>query len=93
MDSIADAIVYAAAYIGCREEREDSDQEDGSAIGHITAYLSHATAEEEDALEAAAERALREEKSLNHPKQEMLDFFENWMRIMFGWDREGNQRA
>ncbi len=33
MDSIADAIVYAAAYIGCREESEDSDQEDGSAIG------------------------------------------------------------
>jgi hypothetical protein len=93
MDSIADAIVYAAAYIGCREESEDSDQEDGSAIGHVTAYLSHATTEEEDALAAAAERALREEKSLHHPKQEMTNFFENWMRIMFGWDWEGNQRA
>ncbi len=93
MDSVADAIVYAAAYIACRDEDEDLSEEDDSAIGHIMAYLSHATTEEEDALAAAAERALKEERALHHPKEEMIDFFENWMRIMFGLDWDGNQRA
>ena len=37
MDSIADAIVYAVAYIGCREECEDSLDEDDPAMAHIMA--------------------------------------------------------
>ena len=93
MNSIADALVYAVASIACREECEDSDEYDDAAISHIMAYMSHATPEEEDALAAAAERALTEERSLHHPQQEMIDFFENWMRCMFGPDWDGNQRA
>ena len=93
MDSIADAIVYAAAYISCREESDDTGEDDDSALEHIMAYLSHATPEEEDALAAAAKRALREEQSLHHPKQEMVDFFEKWMEVMLGRDWERNQRA
>lgn len=93
MDSIADAIVYAVAHIGCREECGDSPDEDDPAMAHIMAYLSKATPEEEDALAAAAERALSEEKSLLHPNQEMIKFFENWMRIVFGWDWEKNKRV
>ena len=52
MNSIADAIVYAVAYIHTRDEREefDDDDNDESAIAHIMTYLSHATPEEEDAL-------------------------------------------
>ena len=90
MDSIADAIVYAAAYISCREESEDPDDD---ALSHIMAYLLHATTEEEDALAAAAGRALREEQSLNHPKQDMIDLFQSWMELMLGSDWDGNQRA
>ena len=93
MDSIADAIVYAVAHISCRDESEESVEDDDSALGHIMAYLSHATPEEKDALAAAAERALREEQSLHHPKQEMIDFFENWMEFMIGRDWDGNNRA
>ena len=93
MNSIADAIVYAAAHIACREEFEDVDDDDGTAINHIMAYLSKATPEEEDAMAAAAERALIEEQSLHHPQQQMIDFFQNWMEHMLGPDWDGNRRA
>ena len=59
MKAIADAIVYAAAYIDSRDQREefDDDDSDESAMSHIMAYLSHATPAEEDALAAAAQRS------------------------------------
>lgn len=95
MDSLANAIVYALAHIHCRDEGEDlvENEDDDSAIAHIMAYLFHATPEEEDALAAAAERALKEEQSLHDSKQEMIECFKNWMELMFGRDWEGNQRA
>ena len=85
MDSIADAIVYAVAYIHRRDDGEDlvEDDDDDLAIAHIMAYLSHATRQEEDALAAAAEMALKEEQSLHRPQQDMIEFFERWMEIMF----------
>ena len=43
MDSIADAIVYAAAYISCREENDDTGEDDDSALEHIMAYLARDT--------------------------------------------------
>ena len=57
MKAIADAIVYAAAYIDSRDQREefDDDESDESSMSHIMAYLSHATPAEEDALAAAEE--------------------------------------
>ena len=98
MKSIADALVYAVAYINCHEiENEESfdDTEDasGTAMSHIMAYLSHATPEEEEALAAAAKRALKEEQSLYYPQQEMIDFFERWMEYVLGGDWDGNERA
>ena len=95
MKAIADAIVYAAAYIDSRDQRDefDDDDSDESAMSHIMAYLSHATPEEEDALAAAAERALKEEQSLHHPQQDMIEFFSQWMEIMCGMDWDGNKRA
>ena len=91
MDSIADAIVYAAAYISCRGESEDTGEDDDSAIEHIRAYLSHATSKEEDALAAAAERALKEEQSLHDPEPEMIDFLQSWMELVLGRDWDGNR--
>ena len=95
MKAIADAIVYASAYIDSRDQREelDDDDSDESAMSHIMAYLSHATPAEEDALAAAAERALKEEQSLLHPQQDMIEFFSRWMEIMLGLDWDGNKRA
>ena len=95
MKATADAIVYAAAYIDSRDQREefDDDDSDESAVSHIMAYLSHATPVEEDALAAAAERALKEERSLHHPQQDMIEFFSRFMEIMFGMDSDGNERA
>ena len=95
MNAIADSIVYAVAYIHTRDEREElvEEDEDDSAIAHIMAYLSHATPEEEDALAAAAERALKEEQSLHHPQQDMIEIFASWMEIMRGMDWDGNKRA
>ena len=95
MNAIADSIVYAVAYILTRDQREEFDEEDedDSAIAHIMAYLSHATPEEEDALAAAAERALKEEQSLHHPQQDMIEVFARWMEIALGFDWDGNKRA
>ena len=98
MTSIADALVYAVAYINCQEtEGEESldDSEDAgeAAMSHVMAYLSHATPEEEDALAAAAKRALIEEQSLYYPQQEMIDFFNRWMEYVLGGDWDGNERA
>ncbi len=94
MRSIADALVYATAYIGCRTaEDEELDDEDDSAIGHILAYLSDATPEEEDALANAAKRALSEEQSLISPQQEMIDLFSRWMELMLDRDWDGNGRC
>jgi len=91
MNSIADALVYAATHISCRAD-EDEDNEDDSAIGHIMAYLSRATSDEEDALANAAKRALAEERSLNTPQQELIDHFSTWMEQLFGRDWDGNDR-
>lgn len=98
MNSIADALVYAVAYIHCHEtEDEESldDSEDASeaAMSHIMAYLSHASPEEENALAAAANRALEEEQSLYYPQQDMIDFFKRWMEYVLGGDWEENERA
>ena len=92
MKSIADALVYSVAYLGCRED-EDSTDDDETALSHIMAYLSQATPEEENALADAAERALEEERSLHHPQEEMIDIFSRWMEIMFGRDWDGNSRV
>ncbi|MCO6044058.1 hypothetical protein NG895_09065 [Aeoliella sp. ICT_H6.2] len=98
MNSIADALVYAVAYIDCQEMEveeslEDSDDASEAAMSHIMAYLSHATPEEEDALAAAAKRALEEEQSLHYPQQEMIDFFNKWMEYVLGGDWDGNERV
>ena len=93
MNSIADALVYAVAHIGCREDVEDDGESDSEALDHIGAYLANATREEEDVLAEAAQRALAEEKSLFDPNPEMVKFFENWMQFVFRWDWEGNERV
>ncbi|QEG35943.1 hypothetical protein [Bythopirellula goksoeyrii] len=98
MNSVADALVYAVAYINCQEiedeeSLDDSEDANEAAMSHIMAYLLHATPEEEEALAAAAKRALIEEQSLSYPQQEMIDFFKSWMEYVLGGDWDGNERA
>ena len=93
MDSIADAVVFTVAYLHCREAKEGTLDEDGSAIEHVMAYLSEATTDEENALAAAAERALLEEQSLERPSQAMIGVFSKWMELTLGRDWDGNRRV
>lgn len=94
MNSIADALVYATAHVFCRAaEDEDLENQDESAIGHIMAYLSEATPDEENVLAIAAKRALAEEQSLNSPQPEMITVLSKWMELLISRDWDGNDRV
>jgi hypothetical protein len=96
MEAIADALVYAVSYINCRPlEGHDSRYDDGdvSALESIAAFLHAATRAEEDALAAAAERALAAERDSPSPRPEFIQDYERWMEDMFGEGWQGNRRV
>jgi hypothetical protein len=96
MDAIADAVVYAVAYLNCRGDEDDDEllDDDDGALGSIAAMLrGAATPPEQDALAAAAERALAEEQASPSPRENFVDAYTNWMEIMFPDDWEGNRRV
>jgi len=92
----ADALVYAVSYINCRALEDDEsryDDGDSGALESIAAYLRDATPSEQDALAAAAERALFAEQSSTQPRHEFVQDYSRWMEDMFGEGWEGNRRA
>ncbi len=90
MRAIADALVYAVAYIDCRSFEEQAD-EDVAALESIAGLLHDATAAEQDALAAAADRALAAELASPLPRPELVREYQGWMEHMFdGW--QGNRR-
>jgi len=93
MKAIADALVYAVTYINLRGgENEAYDDGDVGALESIAGMLHSATAEEEDALAAAAERALADET--NHTsRDEFIRDYQTWMEDIFGEDWVGNKRV
>lgn len=95
MNAIADALVYAVTYINCRGDENDDELLDGDvgALESIAACLRDSSPAEQDALAAAAERALASEKTLKRPRKEFLHDYAHWMEEMFvqGW--EGNRRV
>jgi hypothetical protein len=96
MDAITDALVYAVAYINCRPlEDHESRYDDGDvgALESIAAFLHTATPAEEDALAAAAERALAAERSAPLARPEFIRDYERWMEDMFGEGWQGNRRV
>jgi hypothetical protein len=96
MKSLADALVYAVSFINCRAvEDDDSNYDDGDvgALESIAAFLHTATPAEEDALAAAAERALAAEQAAPSPRPEFVEDYERWMEDMFGDGWEGNRRV
>jgi hypothetical protein len=95
MEAIADALVYAVSYINCRalEESESRyDDDDVGALESVRGCLYSATPAEEDALAAAAERALAAERS-GPSRAEFLEDYERWMEDMFGEEWQGNRRV
>lgn len=96
MEAIADALVYAVSYINCRPlDDHESRYDDGDvgALESIAAFLVNATSAEQDALAAAAERALAAELAYPRPRREFADDYSRWMQDMFGDDWECNRRV
>lgn len=96
MEAIADALVYAVSYINCRPlEDHESRYDDGDvgALESIAAFLYAATAAEEDALAAAAERALAAEQASPQPRPEFVRDYQRWMEDIFGEGWDGNRRV
>ncbi len=96
MQALADALVYAVSYINCRSLEDSASRYDDGDVGaleSIAAILYNATAEEEDALAAAAERALAEELASAHPRPEFVQDYERWMEDVFGEGWQRNRRV
>src|SRR5262245_43063801 len=96
MEAIADALVYAVSYINCRPlEDHESRYDDGDvgALESIAGVLYNATPAEQDALAAAAERALAAELGSPQPRPELVRDYSRWMHDMFGDEWDGNRRA
>ncbi len=95
MESLADALVYAVSYINCRGlEDNESRYDDGDvgALESIAGSLANATPEVQDALAAAAERALAGELDMAQPREEFVEDYSRWMEDMFGDEWDGNRR-
>jgi hypothetical protein len=95
MEAIADALVYAVAYINCRgieHSKSRYDNGDVGALESIAGMLYNATPAEEDAL-AAAERALAAERGSAQPRPEFVQDYERWMEELFGEGWSGNCRV
>jgi hypothetical protein len=93
MNSIADALVYAVAYINCRVKDDGDVSQDVGALESIAGLLEDSTRTEQDALAAAAIRALTAETTSQRPRPDFMRDYANWMEDMFGEGWEGNSRA
>lgn len=94
MKSLADALVYAVAYIDICDDRDgDFLDDDVGALESIVGFLNDATTEEQDALAEAAQRALHQERASRQPRAKFIRAYENWMEETFGpEDWQGNRR-
>jgi hypothetical protein len=96
MKTLADALVYAVTYINLRKDESDEiAQQDVEALESIAGFLQDgATKKEEDALAAAAERALAAELKHRRPRKVFVRDYKHWMEEMFhDGDWVGNKRA
>lgn len=96
MEKLADALVYAVSYINCRDEDGDETylDEDVKALEWLAHILRQTTDAEQDALAAAAKRAVMAELAAGAPADaKWVQDYSNWMQEMFvdGW--VGNDRA
>jgi hypothetical protein len=94
MRALADALVYAVAYISALpDEREEFLHYDVRALESIAAYLNGASRAEQDELAEAAERAFASERNAGQPLGAFAAALQNWMENVFGPPWEGNRRT
>jgi hypothetical protein len=96
MDKLADAVVYAVSYINCRDEDGDETylRDDVKALEWLAHILRQASDAEQDALAAAAMRALDAELAAGAPRDsKWVRDYSTWMEEMFGEGWSGNDRA
>lgn len=95
MNAIADALVYAVTFINCHGDPNDDESldEDVSALEGIAGALRNTTRAEQDALAAAASRALAAELAMPRPRINFVHDYQHWMEEIFviGW--KGNSRV
>ena len=90
MEKLADALVFAVSYINCRDEDGDETylDEDVNALESLASIIREATPAEQDALAAAAKRALEGALEAGHPQDsKWVRDYSRWMQDMFvdGW--------
>jgi hypothetical protein len=96
MEKLADAVVYAVSYINCRDEDGDETylNEDVKSLEWLAHILQRASDAEQDALAAAAKRALAAELAAGAPSDsQWVRDYSTWMEDMFGEGWSGNDRA
>jgi hypothetical protein len=96
MEKLADAVIYAVSYINCRDEDEDETylRDDVKAMEWLAHILQQASDTEQDALAAAAKRALAAELAAGATRDsKWVRDYSTWMEDMFGEGWSGNDRA
>jgi hypothetical protein len=96
MEKLADALVYAISYISCRDEDGDETylRDDVKSLEWLAHILHQATDAEQDALAAAAKRALAAELTAGAPPDsKWVRDYSAWKQDMFGEGWLGNERA
>jgi hypothetical protein len=91
MKTIADALVYAVTFISIRADSDADD--DVGALESIAGALATSTAEEKEALAAAANRALAAELEMPNPREEFVQDYSSWMQNLFGDEWEVSRRV
>ena len=95
MQAIADALVYAVTYINCRpfDAYESQIHDDVGTLDKIAVLLRGSTIEVQDALAAAAERAMAAEQASSSPRPDFIEDYSRWMENMLGGEWNGNRRV
>lgn len=87
MEKLADAVVYAVAYMNCL------DDDDLNPLESMDYIIQQASDAELDALAAAAKRALAEELAARSPRADWVKCYSTWMEDLFAEGWVGNDRA
>jgi hypothetical protein len=95
VQAIADALVLAVTYINCRpfDAYETQIHDDVGTLDIVATMLRAATIEEQDAVAAAAERAMAAEQASSSPRADFIEDYGCWMENMLGEGWSGNRRV
>ena len=79
MDAIADALVYATAYLSIATGDDDREHDDCRALESISDMLSRCSEAERDALVAAADRAIAAESRASSPNLTLTNAYRDFL--------------